>query len=437
MSLLLRVPLSGLALCLSLAMDCGAVEQRDEVFRTHALFNEAFFWKHNAAYRSGAALHIAHAAQHDWLLLKGDEPSGPVDQRFDSEMLDRIAHPPHTEPTQEYYAPYTSRTMWRLLRTIEWTHVLHEETYDILADDHLDWNAKHAAVEEVTAQYLHTNDVALSCAPLDLVMRRTGVMMKPYFTVFRTRYPLSNNLFYAAHWWHPAIYEALMIGGGGEQQQEAVMATERVFRDVVLSNRPMRMLIGREMMPRYASFSPQSTNVFDTLHMLHGITYDILAFEGWTVEQKQAEVYRILEAMRYRPGDELLAPKFSLPHPEVDPRRYEAWMHEGPGEMGRIMIDMHDEMMPPGDDAEAKAKHSRMTEILKLKMMPGRSGDEPEGSFMDAIMKLMPDHTMDHAHQGPGMADQAMLDHMDMEWRNKHKDDAVVPPYTVSHGVQP
>jgi hypothetical protein len=34
--------------------------------------------------------------------------------------------------------------------------------------------------------------------------------MKPYFNYFRNFYPLDQSLFYVAHWWHPAVYEAQM-----------------------------------------------------------------------------------------------------------------------------------------------------------------------------------------------------------------------------------
>lgn len=52
-------------------------------------------------------------------------------------------------------------------------------------------------------------------------------------------------------------------------------------------------------MPHYFRFSPESANIFDNLHMLHAIAYDILAYEQWTIEQKRAELYRVVKAMKY------------------------------------------------------------------------------------------------------------------------------------------
>lgn len=415
------------------ATSASAVEQRNDVFRVHSCTNQAFFWRHNDAYRSGAALHVSHGAQHDVLLRRGEEDPAQVDRDFEQFSLRHVSHPPRTEPTQEYYAPYTARSLWRLLRTIEWTHILHEATYDVLASQLVPWDQKGVQLQRMVDHYLTANDVALSCAPLDLVMRRTGVMMKPYFTVFRTAYPGSNNFFYAAHWWHPAIYEAMMIGGPGQAQDAAVDEIEAVFKQQVLSNRPMRMLLSREVMPRYARLSPQSANIFDSLHMLHGIVYDILAYQGWSLEQKHDEIYRVLHAMANRPGDERLARKFPLPHPDLDPRRYEAWMRAGPGEMGRIMIEMHDDMMPPGDDPMSKTAHEKMTAILKDKLMPGRTGSEPPGSFMDALMQQMPEKPMpmSPAHE-PGKSDQHMTQMMVDAWMKRSADIPNAPDFPLS-----
>jgi hypothetical protein len=68
--------------------------------------------------------------------------------------------------------------------------------------------------------------------------------------------------------------------------------------------------------------SPASGNIFDNLHMLHGIAYDIFSYEGWDEDQKRAEIYRVIEAMSYQPSDEKLVRKFKIPHPDMDPRVY-------------------------------------------------------------------------------------------------------------------
>jgi hypothetical protein len=122
---------------------------------------------------------------------------------------------------------------------------------------------------------------------------------------------------------------------------------ERLLWQEVLPNRPEAMLPSREIMPRYSQLSPESANIFDNLHMLHGIAYDILAYEGWSVEEKRKEMYRVIDAMSYHPGDERLAARFTLPYPDVNPLVYEPWMRGTEVEMNRIMHEMMEEMMPP------------------------------------------------------------------------------------------
>jgi hypothetical protein len=70
----------------------------------------------------------------------------------------------------------------------------------------------------------------------------------------------------------------------------------------------------------------------------HGIVYDILAYEGSTPQQKRAELPRVVEAMSHRPGDETLVRKFPTPHPDLDPRVYDASRradHAARGHLGR------------------------------------------------------------------------------------------------------
>ena len=202
------------AIALAATSTWGA-EKRNEVSFLRGPYNIELFKRHNTAFRVGAAMHFSHAKQHDVLLLTPAARAAEVDAGFDAESLAFARRlRAKTEPTQELYAPYMARAAWRALRAIDWTHMHHEQTYDIMADRDIPWAEKKRWTDRSLAYYLR-NDVAFSPAPLDVTMRRAAVMMKPYFTLFRNRYPQSNNFFYAAHWWHPALYEAQMVGGNG------------------------------------------------------------------------------------------------------------------------------------------------------------------------------------------------------------------------------
>ncbi len=399
-------------------------EQRNEVSYLRGKYNTAFFWRHNETFRNSGAIHFAHAIQHDILelnpLANAQQDDARTDARFREFLLN---HKARTEPTMEYYGPYTARAAWKLYRAIDWTHMHHEQTYDIMSERGIPWDQKKEWTDRAVQYYLHKNSVARSCAPLDVTMRRAATMMKPYFTFFRNKYPKSNNFFYCAHWWHPVIYEAQMLGGNGPGQDKVVRETDQVFYNQVLKEPPQRMLLSREVMPRYSRLSPESANIFDNLHMLHGIAYDILAYEGWTIQEKRAELYRVIEAMSYQPGDEKLARKFETPHPDMDPRRYEGWMKGFEGDMNRIMMEMHEEMMPmhmpEGRTASPEMKEKMMGQ-LRMKLTPGMQEGEIEGSWHDAMMKLMPDMKMNMESMRPGKASPMMVDAMLKGWREKH-----------------
>jgi hypothetical protein len=286
--------------------------------------------------------------------------------------------------------------------------------------------------------YLEEFDLPRSPAPLEVTMRRAAVMMKPYFTLFRNYYPLSNGFFYYAHWWHPAIYEAMMLAGNGPGQDAMVGQTDEVGVTEVIKDRPLFMMLSREMMPRYARFSPEAANIFDNLHMLHGIAYDILAYKGWTMEQKRAELVRVIKAMSYQPGDERLARKFRTPYPDVDPRLYAGWMRSAGGEMGRIMAEMLEEMtaamMPGGMSPE---QHERLLAQLALKLTPGLQPGELPGSLMDALAALMPAMKTAPESMEPGATPRRMVEVMLAGWQARYGGMADVAPLDMSREPPP
>jgi len=338
-----------------------------------------------------------------------------------------------TEPEMELYGPYTARTMWQLYRAIDWTHMHHEQTYDILADPDIPWKKKKEWTDRAVRYYLEKLDIPRSPAPLDVTMRRAGVMMKPYNTVFRNTYPKSNNFFFVAHWWHPVIYEAQMLGGNGPEQERMVKETDETLFTQVLYDRPQRMFLSREVMPRYSRMSPESANIFDNLHMLHGIAYDILAYEGWTVEEKKAELYRVIKAMSYQPGDEKLARKFSTPHPDMDPRVYEPWMKGVQGEMSRIMFEMLDEMMPLMMDQKMDPEMmAKVKDQVSKKLTPGMQEGECEGSLMDALKSVMPQMKMMPESMEPGKTPQKMIDAMLKGWQEKYGSMPDIEPISMA-----
>jgi hypothetical protein len=407
-----------------------AVVQRNSVYHLVGPYNIDFYRRHNPSYRTGAAIHYAHARQHDYLQLTPLAQHEARDEAWNRDYLAFLRSGPRIEPSMEYYGPYIGRAMWNLYLAIDWTHMHHEQTYDIMSARDVPWDKKKQWTDRAVRYYVEKMPgIARSIAPLDVTMRRAGVMMKPYFSYFRNYYPNSNNFFYWAHWWHPAIYEAQMIAGNDAEQDQAVAMVEGPVAEQVQANRPLRMELSREIMPRYARMSPESANIFDNLHMLHGISYDILAYEGWTIEQKRAEMYRVIKAMAYQPGDENYVRKFPIPYPDMDPRVYADWMRGADGEMSRIMREMLHEMMPlMMADGMTPEMEARVMRQFMMKLTPGFQEGEHEGSLADALNKEMPGMTMMPEAMEPGATPAKMIEAMLEGWRQKYADMPDAPP---------
>jgi len=426
----------GLALGLAACSASHTTEPRKEVSYIRGPYNAAFFRRHGESEALSAGFHFHHGREHDVLLQTKLADREKVDADFDAQVFDFVKNKKsRVGPTMELFGPYTARVAWKLFRTIDWTHQHHEQTYDIMASQRVAWDKKKEWTDRAVKLYLARNkDVARSVAPLDITMRRAACMMKPYFTYYRNFYPKSNSQAWVAHWWHPAIYEAQMLSGNAAGGQEAALkAVNDLMFNEVYKNRPQRMILSRELMPRYARMSPESANIFDNLHMLHGLAYDILSYEGWTEQQQRDELYRVIDAMSYQPGDEKYVRKFDLPYPDVDPRQYPAWMASPEGSMSKIMMEMMMEMMPlmmpQGMSPEMQEK---MMAQFQMKMRPGMEPGEIEGSLHDAMMKMMPDMKMMPGALEPGKTPEMMRDAMLKGWQEKHGSMPDVPPLDMS-----
>lgn len=75
--------------------------------------------------------------------------------------------------------------------------------------------------------------------------------------------------------------------------------------------------------------------------------------------------------------------------------------------------------MPEGKTMSSEMKQ-KMTEQLRMKLTPGMQEGEIEGSWHDAMMKLMPDMKMDPETMKPGRSSKMMVDMMLKGWREKH-----------------
>ena len=323
---------------LGTAWPLAALEQRDEIYRRRAPYLWAFYKRHPENYALTTAAHWAHGWISDVILSTPSDPksAAEADTRFLEQSVSLLKRPAHVEPEQADVGPAFARLAPLAPKIIDWTHALHEALYDIMADDSLTDAERRRFIQLETDYYLSEPGLAFSPAPLEVIVNeRVKLRKQPWFKAFRSQWPQATRLFWAFHWWHPAVYEAQVVYGA--QQTDAVRKIDRLFWEEVLPNPPNRMLLSREVMPRFAEMAPEAANIFDNLHQFHGIVYDILASP--LVTDKHIELYRMIPLMLARPGDRELARSMAVasPHPDLDPLAYGEWLRSGPGAMGRIM----------------------------------------------------------------------------------------------------
>jgi hypothetical protein len=370
--------------CFGTLAGCSAFfEQRGEPYAAHDPAGSAFFTRHSTEYRVAAAFRAAHAKTHDGVLRGSLARAERKDHELAADLLAPLFDPPRIETPLAYNASYTAQSAFRYARVVDFTHVFRRQTFDILASERVPWDAKAVALRRAVESYLGRLDDALSPAPVELTLRRAGVLQKPYFDLFRTHYPRTSALFRVESWWQAAIHEAVLwSGGNGFPQDEAVRAAHGRLYDAT-RDRPARLLLAREMMPRFSRLSPEAANILDQLVFLQALADAVFAYERWSVDERRVEVYRLVDAFAHQPGDAELATRVPLPRPDVDPRRYEPWMHAADGEETRIYAAMLEDTWGSWGSGEAPPESAR--ELLRQKLTAGVEPGEPPGSLVEAL----------------------------------------------------
>ena len=312
-----------------------ALEQRDQTFHLRGDYNYEFYKNHPQDYALTTVAHWAHGRISD-VLLEAPRDTLQADEDFFKQGKWFLEHPSRVEPHQDYVAPEYARLVWRAIRVVDWTHQLHEQLYDIMTDPNIPPDQKKRWIDRSVDFYLSEPEMAFSPAPFEeVVMGRVQLTRQPWFKAFRTNWPKTNGLFWAFHWWHPVIYEVQLLNPNLEDQKSAIQKIDDLFKNEVVLYPPQRMHLSREVMPRFSRLSPEAANIFDNLHMFHGIVYDILASPK--VQDKKAEIYKMIDLMTVQKGDRQLANNFPVPQPDSDPMVYTSELKGAGGEMGRIM----------------------------------------------------------------------------------------------------
>jgi hypothetical protein len=286
---------------------CAGAPARDEVFRLPASYNFVFYDRYGAAARSFYAAHYAHFGTYETLLDHGEDATARMDA-LHRRVLELVEDPPRFEPPAEIIAPDWARMAFETGRSMDWTHMLHTQLYDILSDDRV--ADKRAAGERAIAYYLSRPSSAFSTRGYGHRWMEGG---GTWAGAFRRAYPEMNGALWAYHWHHAAVYEALMMPDSASRRRGLDRVIE-TFEDSVLANPPEVMPLTAEIAPRFARAFPAAAHIFDNLHMMHDVVNDVMADASLDRAAKEAEIERMRRNMMYATQDVVVAPGMPSGH---------------------------------------------------------------------------------------------------------------------------
>lgn len=286
-----------LPLCLLLVniyVEAGAwaSDKRDRIFYLPGAYNFAFYNKHPKVYRTVGADHFIHAIALEILFRYGSENDLLENEIYD-QAIQVWFHPPKFGLTTEIISPEFSKLAWSAANIFDWVDMLHEQLYDILADERI--KDKKKAYEEAIAYYLSEPDMALSPESISM-----DVMDQQYYSgAFRFRYTRFNALIWAFHWLEPTFFEGLLLFDDPIKREKIMQMWVDENNDWFKSP-TQRMPLMRDTAFQWSRFAPVAANIFDNAHTLHGMIADIMASSK--VKDKKAEIDRAIKLMQTLPG---------------------------------------------------------------------------------------------------------------------------------------
>ena len=271
-----------------------------ETFYLPAAHNWTFRRTYPVPDRLFNAFDYGHAVLYERLW---SSPGGPVAELEEKEFgfitKSLLVNPPRLPLAESAIAPTYGRLAPEAQTMFHWAHLLHRQTYDVIADDRLSDSAKDAEVRTLLTYYQSRPDLAFSDVPKSMELM-TG---QPYSRAFLNRYPKFNGLIWAYHWLQIGLYEALLIGRTPTERQAAVARTVDRFREMVAGapgTLPTEMPMAPTVAPTFVRRFPEAAAVFDNLHAMHDVISDVLANPAVPRQAKRAEILRA--AARYRDG---------------------------------------------------------------------------------------------------------------------------------------
>jgi len=274
---------------------CGSVARVPEQTYLGASYNWAFRSGYPHSDRLFNAFDYGHAILYEWLLRDAGRPADAVrdiDGREFDFITKRLLLQPPALPLEEHAVGPTYTTLVpELFAVFDWTHMLHRQIYDVLADEKLDGPARDLRVAQLLRYYASRRDLALSRLPKSMELMEGA----PYSLAFRRQNPKFNGLLWSYHWYQMVLYDALLATDDASGRHRNVDAATSHFwqlLDGAPSHMPTMMPMAAAIAPRFAQRYPDAAIVFDNLHSLHDVVADILASPIVPDREKRSAILR-------------------------------------------------------------------------------------------------------------------------------------------------
>ncbi len=254
-------------------------------------------WQFRAQYpaldRLFAAFDYGHGVLYETLYTRPDAPVALLEEEIYRHLVhDVLRNPPRMHMPERSFMPRYARLVPLAKEMFEWSHILHRQAYDILADDRI--VDKDTAMEELLDYYL-SSPLAFTDVPKGM-----AIMDEQYFSKeFRQQYPKFNGLIWAYHWLQVAVHEPFLLYDTAEERQTATKALLARFWQMLEdppAALPSEMPMTAAIAPEFTERFPRFAAIFDNLHMMHDVISDILVSDQ--VEDKRAEIYRQADLFR-------------------------------------------------------------------------------------------------------------------------------------------
>lgn len=214
--------------------------------------------------------------------------------QLETETYNRIRrvlkNPPKFMPDEALLSPTFGRRYGVLEQVFDWTHILHDQTIDVLASTKLTNAQKDAEIEALWNFYFNSVPYAITPLPLNMEVLDS----QPYSKAFRQKYPQTNGLFWGYHWLQGAMYDALYNLTPAQQKASYEVVGRRYHATELYKTNRSFMPMFSELSPVFSLKFPHIANAFDNLHMLHDMVNDILATPGLTERQKDEQIKRAI-----------------------------------------------------------------------------------------------------------------------------------------------